>query len=104
MRLASRLERFDMSTSKPICLNSDAFYELLDHLVEHITDTYKLEKAERWISTEECMSLLNIKSRTTIWELKTQGKITYSQVSKKVILFDRHSVLDFISKNKREIF
>jgi hypothetical protein len=90
--------------SQLICLHSDAFYELVHHVVEHITDTYKLDKSERWISTEECMKLLNIKSRTTIWELKTQGKIAYSQISKKVILFDRHSVLDFIGSNKREVF
>lgn len=89
---------------KTICLNSDAFYELLDKVVEHITDTYKLEKAERWISADACMELLNIKSRTTLWELKTQGKIAYSQISKKVVLFDRHSVLEFISVNKREAF
>lgn len=93
-----------MSTSKPICLNSDAFYELLDRVVEHITDTYRLEKAERWISTDACMELLNIKSRTTLWELKTEGKIAYSQVSRKVVLFDRHSVLEFISANKRGTF
>jgi hypothetical protein len=95
---------FSMNSTKPICLNSDAFYELLSHVVEHITETYRLEKADRWVSTEECMRLLNIKSRTTLWELKTEGKIAYSQISKKVILFDRHSILEFIDSNKREVF
>lgn len=93
-----------MSYPKPICLNSDAFYELLDRVVEHITDTYRLERAERWISADECMELLNIRSRTTLWELKAEGKIAYSQVSRKVVLFDRRSVLEFIGKNKREAF
>jgi hypothetical protein len=53
--------------TKPICLNSDAFYELLDKVVEHITDTYNLEKAERWISADACMELLNIKSRNVLF-------------------------------------
>jgi predicted DNA-binding transcriptional regulator AlpA len=93
-----------MNAAKPICLNSEAFYELLDQVVEHITDTYKLDKAERWISIDECMTLLNVKSRTTIWELKTKGKISFSQISSKIVLFDRHSVLDYIASNKREAF
>jgi hypothetical protein len=93
-----------MNLPKTICINSEAFYELLTHVVEHITDTYGLEKADRWVSTEECMRLLNIKSRTTLWELKTEGKIVYSQISKKVILFDRRSILEFIDSNKREVF
>lgn len=93
-----------MSSAKSIVINSDAFYELLHQVVERIAEVHGLDKANRWISAEDCMTMLNIKSRTTLWELKAEGKIAYSQVSKKVTLYDRISVLEFINKQRKKAF
>ena len=93
-----------MKSAQTISINTDAFYELLDQVLQRITEVHGLEKADRWVSADECMKILNIKSRTSLWELKSQGKIAYSQVSRKIVLYDRFSVLDYINQNRREAF
>lgn len=93
-------------TTKPeiICLNSSAFYALLDQVVEHIDQKFNLPKESIWIDGETAMKLLNISSRTTLQSLRDQGKIRYSQTSKKNILFDRVSILSYIESSAKNTF
>lgn len=93
-----------MKANEIISIRSDAFYELIDCVIEHISTIYNLDKANRWVSAEECMRLLNIRSRTTLLEMRAQGKIAFSQVSHKNILYDRQSILAYIQSNKKETF
>lgn len=86
-----------------ICLETEAFYKLVEEVVERIKDQNDI-KEEKWILAEEAMKLLGIKSKTTLQKLRDQGKIRYSQPEKKIILYDRDSINDYLEKHAKETF
>ena len=59
---------------------------------------------ERWIDGEEALKMLKIKSTTTLQNYRDEGKIRFSQPSKKVILYDRFSIEKFIENNAKDTF
>ena len=52
-----------------ICLETEAFYSLVEEIVKRIKDNENIEK-DKWIQTEEVMELLGIKSKTTLKYMK----------------------------------
>ncbi len=86
-----------------ICLESQAFYALVDEIVDHIKDKQAI-LTDKWIDDIEAMKLLCIKSKTTLQSYRDNGKIRFSQPSKKVILYDRESILKFIDLNAKDTF
>jgi hypothetical protein len=86
-----------------ICLESKAFYALIEEVVQRIKETNSIER-ENWISDVEAMQLLHISSKTTLQKYRDEGLIRFSQPSKKVILYDRSSILDFLNSNAKEKF
>ncbi len=45
------------------CFANEAFYKLIDELIDRIKEKEKIQ--DKWISTEEAMNKLRIKSKTT---------------------------------------
>ncbi|MBK7856636.1 MAG: helix-turn-helix domain-containing protein [Bacteroidetes bacterium] len=88
---------------KVICLEEEAFYELVEQVVARIKDKTST-KEDKWISDEDAMQLLNIKSKTTMQKLRDQGKIRFTQPQKKIILYDRDSINEYLEKHARETF
>ena len=88
---------------KVICIETEAFHRLMDEVVERLLDKHG-KSPEKWISVEQCMSMLKITSKTTLQKLKNEGKIRFSQPMKKLTLFDRDSILEYLEKNARETF
>lgn len=86
-----------------ICLESEAFYALLEDVVERLGGS-QAKQPERWISDEEAMQMLRITSRTTLQKYRDEGQIRYSQPSRKVILYDRESILAFIEQHAKDTF
>lgn len=86
-----------------ICLHDAAFYALVDEVVERLKATHN-QTAEKWVSGEEAMHLLNIKSKTTLQNLRDEGKVRFSQPQKKVILYDRDSINTYLENNARNTF
>ena len=86
-----------------VCLQEEAFYALFDKVVEHVESKRK-DAPAKWIDAEETITLLNIKSTTTLQKLRDEGKIRFSQPQKKIILYDRESILEFLDKNARNPF
>lgn len=86
-----------------ICLEENAFYLLVEQVVARLKKEHSKEKA-KWISDEEAMQLLNIKSKTTLQKLRDEGKVRFSQPQKKVILYDTDSINKYLEKNARETF
>lgn len=86
-----------------ICLEEDAFYALVKQVVARLKKEQSKEKP-KWISDEEAMHLLNIKSKTTLQKLRDEGKIRFSQPQKKVILYDTDSISQYLERNARETF
>jgi hypothetical protein len=81
-----------------ICLEETAFYNLIEQVVHRLKKEGREEK-QKWISDESAMSLLNIKSKTTLQKLRDEGKIRFSQPQKKIILYDRESIDLYLEKN-----
>lgn len=84
-------------------MESDAFYALIEEVVERVNKEQDLEKDE-WISDVEAMRLLRISSKTTLQKYRDEGKIRFSQLGRKSILYDRQSLMDFIEANARDTF
>ena len=86
-----------------ICIQDTAFYALIDKIVDHLKAIHG-NHVDRWIDGDEAMRLLNIKSKTSLQNLRDEGKICFSQPQKKIILYDRESIGDYIEKNARNTF
>lgn len=91
------------STIKVICIETDAFYALVRMTVKQLLEEQKAQD-QQWISQAEIMKMLGIKSRTTLQSLRNNGEIRFSQPMKKVILYDKQSVLDYLDKHARATF
>jgi hypothetical protein len=84
-----------------ICLHDDAFYELVETVVTRLKVVNGI-KHDKWISGEEAMHSLSIKSKTTLQKLRDEGKIRFSQPEKKIILYDRDSINAYLEDNAYE--
>lgn len=86
-----------------ICLETEAFYTLIDTVVERL-ESQSPDIENKWVDTEEAMTLLGIKSKTTLQKYRDNGDIRFTQPRKKIILYDRDSILDFLEGNAKETF
>ncbi|MFN8711912.1 MAG: helix-turn-helix domain-containing protein [Bacteroidota bacterium] len=86
-----------------ICLHDAAFYALIDKVVTRIREELQEEDAQ-WVSDDEAMRLLGIKSKTTLQKFRDEGRIRFSQPEKKIILYDRHSINELLNKHARDTF
>ncbi len=85
-----------------VCLENETFYQLIKQVVERMkNDGSKVDN--EWINDEEAMRLLDIK-KSTLQTLRDTGKLRYSQPSKKIILYHKPSLLEYIEENARERF
>ena len=91
------------SSIQVICLESPAFTALMDRLIEQMEDKLAGQQ-DQWISDAEAMQLLRITSRTTLQKYRDEGQLRFSQPSRKVILYDRDSILAFIEKHAKDPF
>ncbi|WP_459211994.1 hypothetical protein [Aquimarina rhabdastrellae] len=84
--------------SKVIVFEEEAFFKMLEEVVSYVSKLKQLQPKPEWISEEELKQLLNIRSKSQIWKLRTENKIVYSQPSKKLILYSRKSVENYINE------
>lgn len=87
-----------------ICLQEDAFYALVDKVVERIQQRQSAAREDKWVSGAEAMRKLRIQSKTTLQKLRDEGQIRYSQPEKKIILYDTDSINDYLSRHSKDIF
>lgn len=97
---------FHMTTSHTqlniICLETEAFDLLVEEVVGRLSDKQRIK--EKWISDIDAMQLMQIKSKSTLQKLRDEGKIRFSQPMKKIILYDRESIEDYIEQHAKETF
>jgi len=86
-----------------ICFQDEAFYRLVESVVYRMKEKQSAPGV-KWISGEEAMELLHIKSKTTLQKLRDEGKIRFSQPEKKMILYDVDSINEYLIQNVRETF
>ena len=86
-----------------ICLESEAFYALIEEVVNRLKEKNGGDQ-EKWIDDEEAMRLLHISSKTTLQKYRDEGSIRFTQPSKKLILYDRESILEFLNQKAKDTF
>ena len=85
-----------------ICIESEAFYKLLEEVFQRLIKIKA--KEDKWIPASEAMRMLGIKSKTTLQRWRDEGRIRFTQPEKKVILYDRDSIAQFLEKHAKETF
>ena len=83
-----------------ILIESNAFYSLIDIVVQRIKEKQAITK-DRWIDREEAMRLLHV-GKTSLQKLRDSQELIYSQPMKKVILYDRISIESYIAKHSKQ--
>ena len=86
-----------------ICLQEEAFYALIDRVVDHVKETHAVID-NKWISADEALKLLDVKSKTTLQRMRDDGRIRFSQPQKKIILYDRDSIIDYLESHAKDTF
>lgn len=86
-----------------ICLQDEAFYSLIEEVVSRLEEK-RTSKDEIWVSPERAMEILNVKSKTTLQNLRDTGAIVYTQPQKKIILYNSDSILEYLEKHKKDTF
>jgi hypothetical protein len=86
-----------------ICLESEAFYSLVEKVIDHIKEKNNITH-DKWIDGETAMQILGIKSKTTLQSMRDNGLIRYTQPKKKIILYDRDSIMDYLDRNAQFTF
>ena len=86
-----------------ICLEEAAFYTLVEQVVDRLKTLHGKEQ-DKWVDHAEAMKLLNVTSKTTLQKLRDEGRIRFSQPQKKIILYDRESIMRYLDKNARNTF
>ena len=86
-----------------ICLQEEAFYQLIEEVVDRLKEKKNITQ-DKWVSPERAMEILNIKSKTTLQKLRDEGNITFTQPQKKIILYDYDSIMKYLDKNSKASF
>ena len=86
-----------------ICIQDEAFYELIEVVVDRLKEKFQVTQ-DKWVTPERAMEVLNIKSKTTLQNLRDTGAITYTQPQRKIILYDYDSIMEYLDNHKQEKF
>lgn len=86
-----------------ICFEEPAYYSMIEEVVARLKATMQ-PAASKWLSQEDAMLMLNIKSRTTLQKMRDEGKIRFSQPEKRIILYDRDSINAYLEQHAKETF
>ncbi len=93
----------DEKTPDIICLHSEAFYALVNEVGNRIKKEQKLPQ-DKWIDDAQTMKLLRISSKSTLQKLRDEGKIRFSQPTRKIILYDRDSIFEYLESYAKDSF
>ena len=83
-----------------IVFEKESFYKLIDELtIRIIRNSEKHFNKEEWVDEMEAKSLLGIKSKSKLQQLRDDIKIEFSQFGK-IIRYSRSSILKFLEQNR----
>jgi hypothetical protein len=88
--------------AKFICLEEPSFFQLVETIYNRLKQAET--KEPKWITADEAMQLLGVKSKTTLQNYRDEGKIRYTQPTPKIILYDRQSIYTFLDDNACNTF
>lgn len=91
-----------------IVFEKDAYYKMLSEMMGAIKKTFKEAQQEAlkekneidWIDDLEAKELLNVRSKTRMQQLRSNGEIIFTKYGRK-IKYSRKSIMDYLNKNAR---
>ncbi len=83
-----------------ICLETEAFYSLVDKVYERLKESS--EHRDKWVDGDEAMRLLGVKSKTTMQTLRDERKIRFTQPQPRIIAYDRDSIDEYLDKHSQD--
>ncbi len=87
-----------------ITVEEQKLYTLIMDAVKKVYKDLGVSNPDKWIDGDEAMRILNITSRTTLQKLRNTGAIRFSQPEKKIILYDRDSINQYLEKHSKDTF
>ena len=85
-----------------ICLEDDAFYVLVERVIEFVKKTNNV-KGDKWLNIAEAMRRLKIKSKSTLQKLRDEVCIKFACPEKKWIVYDIDSINEYLNKNASKL-
>lgn len=79
-----------------ISIEEKSFYQLLDKILEEVEQKFGNKEPE-WIPEKDALVLLGVRSKTTLQQLRDSDQIRFSQPRKKLIMYHKPSLLEFLS-------
>lgn len=86
-----------------ICLEEPAFFALVETVCARIGAKIGNEP-DRWVPPNEAMRLLNLKSKSSLQLLRDTSQIRFTAPRKKVLLYDRLSIEEYLEKHAQNTF
>ena len=85
-----------------ICLDKEKFDHLITTVVKKTLEHHGRTE-RRWITGADAMALLQVKT-TKLQELRDTGKIRFSKVASRTILYDRLSINSYIEQHAKDTY
>ncbi len=86
-----------------ICLQEEAFYELIETVVARLKDDSGNAVVKEWVSKEEAQELLGI-GKTTLARYRNDGLVKYTQQGRNLIMYSRSSIEEYLERNAKTTF
>jgi hypothetical protein len=87
-----------------ICFEDQAFYAVIERVVARLKTNDEQHSENKWISPDEALKMLNVTHKATLQRLRDAGKIRFTQPQKKIILYDRDSIIEYLDKHSHNPF
>lgn len=85
-----------------IIFETTAYWKHIEEVVNRVKKSLKEDK--KWIGEQEAMQLLGVRSKSEMWKMRSQGKIRFSQPSRKIIKYDKQSILKYLDDHAKDKF
>lgn len=78
-----------------ISIEEQSFYQLIDKVLSEMQEKFGNKEPE-WIHETAAMTLLGIRSKTSLQRLRDHDLIRFTQPSRKIIMYYKPSILEYL--------
>lgn len=82
------------------CFDNDQAVKLIDRLIDYEVPKYRDKYKNEFITTVMAMELMKVSSPTTFQKLRNEGKISYYQLTPKIILYSKTEIYEYMQSKK----
>lgn len=88
-------------TKTILLMSEDEFDKKLEAFYQRISKG--ATKPPKYVAEKVALQTLGLRSKTSLWKLRSEGKISYSKMGK-IILYEYKSLMDYINEHKLSKF